>query len=523
MVSFSQKSQASLREAIFQDFKGLSRRSDRLNTSSDFLYDLLNGYVRKEKSTGRGIIIQRNGSDKFNTVQLSSGTFGSATAKVRTIYEAKWNGGSVDVIIRAGTAWGKFDGVDTFTGLDTGRADDVYGQCAMFKNELIMVDGGIPRKSTAAYVVSALSSDANMPQDSTAVWVHRDKLWLNSSSSPMIAYFSKTNSANGATSWTGSTDAGTIDLSTILPDGDTIIGFRTFGGQDSGLIAIICSKYTVIFKAGANVYTFDFVQYFPTTCISINACDYIGKNIVYPSMNNFTSLDASVASDSMNVNTLSDQIDLLYRQFVQALSDTSTIAGTYDKSNNLFYLLFPIVNNQQVLIYSVDIGNFVGRFNYPFNIYSVLYRRNGTLLAGGEGYVYILDTGDDDDGTAISFKVSMPAIYFGTPSKYKRLKEFEAFLSASSDTTIYIDYWFGVASLNNTVITEQITIDASSSLWDESLWDVSYWDTGGNEIFRTRNMVGRGRLMILEIKHSTLGSKVLIPWFILRYILEGAN
>lgn len=512
---------STLKEAIFQNFLGMNRRSDRLNSNPLFYWDLLNGYIKKDARKEMGVIVQRNGSAKFNDVELNS-DYGT-TKKIRNVYEPKWNGGGTDVVIRAGSAWGRFDGVDTFTAFDTGRPDDVVGQCVMFKNELLYVDGGIPRKLTAAYAVSNLSADANMPQDATAIWVHRDKVWLNSAANPMTAYFCTTNSANGASSWTGSTDAGTLDLSTILPDGDTILGFRTYGSQDSGLIAIICRKYTVIYKAGANTYDFTFVQYFPTTCISVNAVDYIGNQLVYPSQNTFTSLSASVASDNLDVGTLSEYIDPLYRDLAGQVADQDFIQGGFDKRLNLFYLLFPITNNFQILVYSVDIKNFVGRWTFPFEAYCFCHRRNGVTLMGGDGYVYTINTGTNDDGEAVSFKLSMPALYLGTPSRYKAPREFEGLLQNSNNMTLYLDYWYGLSSLAADRITEAITLETEASYWDEALWDAAYWDSGGNVLYRSTSLLGRGRLMFLEIRHNTLDALITIPWFIIRYLLEGPN
>jgi len=510
-------------EQVFTEFRGMNRRTDRLNSPTDFVYDCLNGFTLKDfKGSNLGVTFQREGSEKFNDVQLDA-DYG-ATKKIKVLFEAKWDGGGTDIIVRAGTAWGKFDGVDTFDSIITGRADDVVGQALMYKNELIMLDGGVPQKATAAYSVSALSSDSNMPQDATSGWVHRNKLWLNSPSTPMMAYFSKTNNANGATAWTGATDAGTLDLSTVLPEGDTILGYRTYGGRDSGLIAIICRKYTVIYSAGANVYDFTFVQYFPTTCISIKAADYVGKDIVYPSTNNLTSLFSSANNDELDVKSLSHFIEPYYRQLISTVSNTDLLSGAFDKRMNFYYLNLPITNNFQTLVYSVDAGNFVGRFTYPFNIYSMLARINGDILVGDEdGYVRKINTGSNDDGTAISFKLAMPALYFKKPQNYKKPHTIEALIQATKTLTLNIDYWYGLDSLSSDKITKSLIVEASSSLWDEALWDVAYWDTQGNEIVHTSDILGRGRMMFIEFRQNTLDARIIIPWFLVRGIMEGVN
>jgi len=513
--------QRGLQHALFQDFRGLNRTSDRLNAPPDFLYDLLNGYVKKDVRTNLGIITQRDGSAKFNSVILGS-DYGT-TKKIRVTFEAKWYGGSTDIIIRAGTAWGKFDGVNTFNAIDTGRSDDVLGQCAMFKNELIMVDGKIPRKMTAAGAVSNLSADANMPQDSDAVWVHRNKVWLNSPANPMIAYFCKTNNANGDTAWTGATDAGTLDLSTVLPVGDRIRAYRTYGGVDSGLIAIICDKYTVIYAAGSNTYEFTFLQYFPTTCLSGNAMAYVGNDLVYPSRDCLTSLIQSYTSNALQVNPLSNYITNLWRTLEGQVSDTTQISGVFNHKLNHYYITFPISGNYQTLVYSADIKNFVGRWTYPFEIYSWCERTSGVILAGSDGYVYTINTGTTDDGTAVSFKAAMPALYFGDAIHYKKPIEFEGLVQVSAGLTFQIDYWYGLAALVTDKQTISISITTTSSLWDVSYWDESYWDTQGNTLVRSPDILGRGKMVFLEFRNSTSGSQITIFWFRLGFVREGVN
>lgn len=520
-----------LRQEIFQNFRGLNRTSDRLNAPPDFLFDLLNGYVKKDVKSNLGIIQQRDGSAKFNTVALGE-DYGS-TKSIKSICEVKWDGGSTDILIRAGTAWGKFDGIDTFDSILTGTANDAKGQGAMFKNEFIFVDGGIPHKLTSAGAVSILSADADMPQDSDAVWVNRGKVWLNSQANPMIAYFCTTNSANGADSWSGATDAGTIDLSTILPTGDRIRAFRNYGGFDSGLIAIICDKYTVIFVAGANVYTFTFLQLLPTNCISVNALDYVGTDIVYPSRDSLTSLFSAASNNQLEAKPLSNYINNLWRDLTGQVSDTTLISGAFNHKLNHYYITFPLPSNYQTLVYSTDIGNFVGRWVYPFNIYSWCERRSGVILAGSDSYVYTINTGSTDNGTTVNFKVAMPALYFKDAVNYKKPIEFEALVSASSSLDMNIDYWYGISILASDKVTKIINILGNSSLWEQTAglsgtsitpqWNVTNWNMEGNAFVRTSDLMGRGKVIFLEIRNQINAAQLTLYYFRIGYIREGVN
>jgi hypothetical protein len=180
------------------------------------------------------------------------------------------------------------------------------------------------------------------------------------------------------------------------------------------------------------------------------------------------------------------------------------------------------------LVWSADIKNFVGRWKYPFEIYSWCERLDGTILAGGDGYVYTMNTGTSDDGTAISFKASTSALYFGDSTRYKKPIDFEAlFYAETADPSISLDYWFGgVGTYNVDKITKSISLAAGSTLyyWDESYWDTSYWaDVAASYLYRTSDLLGRGRFMIIEISHSTLNAILTVNYFKIGYILEGAN
>lgn len=509
-----------LQEKVYQEYSGMNRRADKLNTPPNYYFDLINGYLRKDVQSGLGYITQRTGSSKLNTVALSG--YGTNTA-IRTIYEAVWDAGSKDIIIRAGTAWGKFDGVNSFptlTGL-TGRTDNVVGQCVMFKNNLIIADGGIMQKVSPAFAVTKLSNDPNMPQDSTAVWVHSDKLWANSLSNPLKAYFSDTNNATTDTAWTDSNNAGFLDLSTVLPIGDRILGFKTMGGTTQMLLVIITTQYLIIYLAGADPTQFALLKYINTTCLSAQAISYVGSDLIYAAQNMVTSIFNAYQNNDLEVNGISQWIDPYYRAQIANLTDPANqLTATFDKQLNHWYIT---IGGTQTLVYSVDVQNFTGRWTYPYNIYSWFARQNGTLLSGSDGYVYTMNVGTDDNGTAIPFTFTMPALYFDLPNRFKKPVEFEALFQATSSLTLTLTYYYDISTEVSSSFSKTISIAALSSLWDVALWDVSFWDQVGNVLYNTPDLLGRGRAMFIQLSHSTLGALISMPWFVIRYNIEGRN
>ena len=501
-----------LTSIILQNFRGMNRVSSRLNMSSEFAWNISNGYIKKDVKSGLGIMKQRSGTTKFNTVAFSN--------ECKYIYEPKWTAGGTDVIIREGTRWAKYDGVNTFADFDTGRADGVRGMAAMFGNQLIMVDGGIPRKSTAGYVLSALSADANMPQDATAVHVHQHKVWLNSDANPMKAYCSKTDSANGATSWTGTSDAASLDFSMILPQGDRLIGFATFAQVN---LIFIFERYVVVFTCGTDPAAFALQQIIPLNCLSGHAVKIIGNDLAICSHEGLNSFRSSLTSQDLDTDDLSKYISPLYRDLILPLSDPRVVSSEFSHELNHLYIAIP-GSTPTVLVYSIDIQNFVGVWT-GFDCYSLCERQNGVMLIGGDGYVFTLNDGTSDNGVAISFAYDFPFLYDKDPNSNKAFRQIEGLCAYDGTPTLNVDYSYSTDVLSGAQDTIQLAFTDSGVQWDsaEAVWDTAGWAGSAAVAFLSSAMLGRGKYMALSLSQSVLDATVEIPYIILRYKKEGVK
>ena len=495
---------------ILQNFRGMNRVSSRLNMSPEFAWNISNGYIKKDVKSGLGIMKQRLGTTKFNTV--------SFTNPCKYIYEAKWNAGGTDVIIREGTRWAKYDGVNTFADFDTGRTDAVRGMCAMFGNELVMVDGGVPRKSTAAYALSALSADANMPQDATAVHVHQHKVWLNSDANPMKAYCSKTDSANGATSFTGTSDAATLDFSMILPSGDRLIGFATFAEVN---LIFIFEKYAVIYTCGTDPAAFALQQIIPLNCMSGHGIKQIGNDLAITSHEGLNSFRSSLTNQDLDTDDLSKYISPLYRELIQPLADKRVVSVEYSHEMNHLYIAIP-GTEPTILVYSVDVQNFVGVWT-GYDCFSLAERQDGTMLVGGTGYVYNMNDGYNDDGSAIAFSYDFPYLYDKDPNSNKAFRQIEGLCSYIGAPTLTVGYSYSTDIISGSQAEISIPFTASGVEWNsaEALWNSAAWAGSAAQAFLSSDMLGRGKYMAMSLSQSVLDASVELPYIILRYKKEG--
>lgn len=501
-----------LRPHTYQNFRGMNRLSDRLNMSPEFAWDIHNGYIKKDSRSELGTIRQRYGVTKFNSV-----TFTNAC---KYIFEAKWDGGGTDIIIREGTRWAKFDGTNTFDDLDTGRTDGNRGLAVMFANELIMVDGGTPRKCTAAYDISNLSADATMPTDSSAVHVHAHKVWLNSASNPMKAYYSKSDSANAADSFSAAGDAGSLDFSKILPKGDTLLGFATFA---ENFLLFIFSQYVVVYTAGTTPSEFALNQIIPLNCISIHGVVQVGNDLAVPSLEGINSFRSSLTNQDLDIDDLTKYVAPLYRERLQIISDKKSISCGFSHNLNHLYIALPTTSGHEILVYSADIKNIVGRWT-GYQCYAFCERIDGTMLVAGDGYIYSMNSGTTDDGTAISFQYSFPFLYMKDPNRNKAARQFEGIIKHESDNETFVinfDYWYGTGYEASAPITTSLTLSANISLYRTALYRSGYYRASGNTRFQNRNILGRGKQLAIDIYHSESGSIIEIPYFIIGVTMEN--
>ena len=485
--------------------------SDRLNMSPDFAWYIGNGYVKKDVKSGLGIIVQRSGIAKLNSV-----TFTNAC---KYIYEPKWDAGGTDIVIREGTRWAIWDGVDTFDNLDTARSSGVRGQCVMFANELIMADGAKLRKCTAAYSVSDLSSDAAQPTKVSAVHVHQHKVWCNDDDYPMRARYLKTDSANAADSFSAAGDAGTLDFSKILPFGDKLLGFATFSEM---FLIFVFTKQVVVYTCGTDPAAFAIQQIIPLNCVSGHGIQQVGNDLAVVSQEGMNSFKASLANQDLDIDDLSKFIAPFYRELITNLADRTVISLGFSHRLNHIYVCIPTTDHT-ILVYSVDIGNFVGVWT-GYKCYAICERVDGTMLIGGDGYVYTMNSGTSDDGVKINFQYDFPFLYAKNPNNNKAFRQLEGLCRYTGAPLLNFNYSYAVDVVSGVMppIQMQLT-QAGGTKWDTGLWDVSSWDVAGIERLFTSDMLGRGKQISLSILNSALDTYIEIPYIILRYKEENTK
>lgn len=144
------------------------------------------------------------------------------------------------------------------------------------------------------------------------------------------------------------------------------------------------------------------------------------------------------------------------------------------------------------------------------------------ILAGDdEGWVYELDAGQSDDGTAMEFYLKLPFSHLSTPDTVKRWHS--ALLEAESDAAqvdvaAYFDFDYGAADGDDGA-SDDLSIYGQGGYWDISTWNEFYWDAPVHNRARV-DIQGRGANCSMTIAGTStyLDSHV---WQSITYFVTG--
>lgn len=491
--------------------KGLNRDNSSYNMGFDYAYDINNGYAVKTVG-GRGYVEQRWGVERKNILPLHD-----EQTKIRYLFEATWSNGKKNLIVRAYDGWYRLNKISNlFEPLDVGRTIDIDGQAVMWDDFLVMVDSGKPRKSDSNYTLSDLSLDANMPQGSSAVWLHDGRLWLNEIGARKV-HGSKILDATSDTAWTyGGGNKVEILLSKLLGKADEAIAFRSFG---DGMLVIYCKEHIIIYYAPEVYSNIRWVDTLPVGSLSAKAINYISNDMAFPGKTGIKSLYSTAVVKSLNTKDLSGNVAKMYQEYIKSVGDYQNICGTFFSGLNHYYLTLPGLE-QQTLVYCQKQKNIVGRFQFNgFTPCSWLERSDGSLWIGGDdGYVYkYAPEYFSDNGKSINFSWTPPYLGIDRPKQYKTLKEsFFLMQVENAPATIFTDYYFAISNYVSQEMTRQKTLipTAQKKLFEEN----------------DPNVRGRGRFIGVTLKNYiesneniSLGSRIRLTSFALRANLGGSK
>lgn len=123
---------------------------------------------------------------------------------------------------------------------------------------------------------------------------------------------------------------------------------------------------------------------------------------------------------------------------------------------------------------------------------------NGLLYFGGEGSVYLCDSGQSDNGNDIETDAQQAFSYFGSKGQQKRFTMVRPVFQSEGNLTpaLYLNVDYSNKSTNNAPAYSA----SAGSEWDVAEWDVAEWTTGDRVLRRWQTVTGVGYSAGLRIK-----------------------
>jgi hypothetical protein len=406
------------------------------------------------------------------------------------------------------------------------RTSDARGQSTTWtdgtNNYIVCVDGQVPIKIKNDYTWSTLSADTNMPQNSTAVHTHHNRLWLNQPGT-MKVHGSKILDGTNTTAWTtGGGDKVTLDLQYVLPEYDEPIDFSSYGDS---LLVIHCQNYTVIYNAPETFANITWIETIPGGILAGNTARTFNNDLLYPERSALKSL-VSYTTVKTSVGNLTDNVQSMYQGYVDSCSNVLDISTVYIKENNHYLITIPnsTASSTQTLVYDPQQKTIVGRYRFKnssnayITPYSWLQDQYGDIYFGAnDGYLYKFDKDYySDNGSIIPWV--WDSMYLGVDmvSVYKKPFSTEFGISTEIKTG---------SATTSVAISEAMTLPLRDENTVAQTIVHTITPTTDNPFYfpkmPTKKWKGRDKLFGFRLSHSTLDARVQLTNFNLKVVVQG--
>jgi hypothetical protein len=522
--------------SVSKPLKGMNRVDERWNMHPQFYYDLLNGYVTRSAS-GQTLIKQRWGLKKINTVPLVDTV---NRYWPFNLYQSQEPGLSGTMVFYAGPLYSIDPHTETaFTERDAvyQSTNPMYMSFISWKNAMITLTHG--KKYNSSFVPSAISADSNCPSGiQTAIIFNRRMIYGGGISG---IYGSKVDGVTDADGWSADNDWFYTDLTGVMPglNSNVMRGFLPIGQNQ---LYIILPKSSGIFEIPVDPVSIKCIQVIERGAVSNFSFCKVGNDCIIADEHGVYALNIASTYQGLTQFDLSVNIKPFYKNLVNYHLTNSPLQNVmpkdyfpikmiyFAKLNQIlisipqsfdvngidwtfggFYEVQAKEANSMVLVYSLDLKEFTGRWEFPNIITGWDIDKYGDLyMTCGDGYLYKFDEDTYLDGTTpitFSFKPS----YIGNESldNYKSLKSLSIIAEANQATDLTLNY-------NVQPIAEKL--DAAAS----SISEVVNLASGAGNSY-DYDLIGRGKIIDTEFTHAVSGSRVTLGQITINANIEGTE
>ena len=516
------------KEIIIDDFKGISRNSNRSDMPPGYFWNLINGYVDVDIATGNTTVRKRGGTSLiFND---------DSVVPDNVLLMGEWEGNYSDgakklIFVKDLTTWYQAASVGVesiklaskYTPGGSSKENDWCIIRPTATESLLVLCSGIKAKvvdsaqinstDTWTATIANLSLDAAQPETSTVCHIHQRRVWLNNTApaKKMIAYGSMLDDPRSSEGFSKNGESATLDVGKFINENDEIVGFRSLGN----LLIIFLHNYIAIYNAPVTWENIAIQKIIPIGAVSNKAITVFGNDIYFISSTGIKKLSLSDENQQVNFFDLTRNIQPIFNELI-TLDDYPDASACFDPNTNLIY--FSIVDSSlsaadltgyEFMVYSPYLNNIVGfyRFqvdeNYPARVWHMYYHKSSKTMIFNSNKVYkhFNDnerteylTYKDQIGASLEdyeLKIELPSITGKTNYSMVSIKEVKTLIDSREDLTLIS----GIV-LSSKYSNESSFTDLNFALEDDIVIE------GGANLYSVFDVGNRGRGCQINISNS---------------------
>jgi hypothetical protein len=231
----------------------------------------------------------------------------------------------------------------------------------------------------------------------------------------------------------------------------------------------------------------------------------VGSDVVLISVDGFVPLSKVLMVDrSNNVDAVSNKIDSAARLAIAGNPNTfGWQAMLYPVGNKLF-INVPTAENATAyqFVMNTITGAWCRYLGWNANVFETV--QDSLYWGGSDGTIYLGESGNSDNGAAISGTMVPAFNYFGDKVGRKKFNQIRPTMIANIGTNVLLDL---VTDLNVSTATSAPSLSTLSGLprWDVSLWDVTHWAPSRYAVSQWQQVGGFGFAATVRLQVSCIG------------------
>lgn len=212
---------------------------------------------------------------------------------------------------------------------------------------------------------------------------------------------------------------GFVDVANLLGTADEITGLGVF---EQNRLVVFTADRAIIFRIDPNIdnWILDDNSFINIGCTSHNSIVNAGTDLLFCSRSGIHSIKRSEDNGILVYSySLSDKIDLLYRELFDSVEDKESISSVFDQDQAHYHIFFPQPGGVKCRRLTLAMNPESGEAAPKFSTGEFLNARSGDFLAGRlifgtSGGIHNVNNIESTDGIAPNVVIRTPLLWHGS-------------------------------------------------------------------------------------------------------------